>query len=62
MCNGHLFHKWSKWSLPKEKQMIQSIYDPPLLGGQLRSECPITVYVQERYCNRCGKYQQRLEK
>lgn len=48
-----LFHKWTKWSEPKFKDVVKINIHRESLEQQRR-------LIQERTCKRCGKYQWEL--
>jgi hypothetical protein len=59
MC---IFHKWEKWSEVKEVSMVEvrtlklkSSY--PMIEVDRK---PFVNRIQERYCGKCGKYQEKI--
>lgn len=53
----HLFHKWEKWSQPKEqifKKRIELIsFTDPIITRD------VVILTQHRRCEKCGLYQER---
>lgn len=47
-----LFHQWSRWSQPQEKDYIQKSLGLP--------DRKVTRYYQERTCLRCGCFEWRV--
>lgn len=47
----HRFHKWTRWSEPKEEHGVFSFYT----GVKI----PYTELIQRRECSFCGKVEQR---
>ena len=56
-CNRHIFHHWSKWSAGQKATVTYQDWRD-VDGKKLQ----VTLYIQERRCERCGKEQFRKVK
>ena len=53
MCQGYLFHKWSKWQQFQEEGIDHGWVWKPVNPG-----IPYRKNKQRRVCERCGKVQE----
>ncbi len=53
MC---IFHRWLKWSAIKEERWAKIIQ---LYGYSIGEPSEYARQYQDRYCDKCGKYQKR---